>query len=208
MRARIWVAAVAVVAGAAALALPAGARPCCAPVCVPAVITAFARDTKPGGEFAMEVDACGRLWRLEAEVDASALPPACLAAAEAAVPGGKVTATRKDWIQGVTYFEVEKEVDGRRHEVLMLPDGRVVGSEDVLAADKVPPGVLAAAAQAVPGGEVAVVEAIRGPEALGGTEHHVKTKVNGEVQRVSVLPGGQVGRIVRKIHAEVKLPGR
>lgn len=207
MRKAMWIGGLAVAAGAAALAVPAGARPCCT-VCVPSVITSMAAETKPGGEFSMEVDACGRLWRLEAEVDPSALPPACLAAAEKAVPGGKVLHTFKDWIEGVTYFEVVKEVDGLRREVLMLPDGRVVGGEDVLPSGQAPAGALEAAAKAVGGGEVQAVEAIRGPEALGRTETHVKTLVNGEVLRVSVLPDGRTGRVVRKIHAEVKVPAR
>lgn len=207
MRKIAWMSLAAAVAGAAWFALPAGARPCCT-VCVPAVITEYARATKPGGEFTMELDACGRLWRLEAEIEPAQLPPACAAAAERAVPGGKVVRALKDWIDGCCYYEVVKEVDGLRREVLMLPDGRVVGGEDVLEPGSVPPGVLAAAATAAPGGEVEAVEAIHGPEALGGRETHVKTRVGGEVQRVSVLPDGRVGRVVRKIHAEVKLPRR
>ena len=190
------------------LALPASARPCCPPVCVPSVIVAFAQATKPGGEFSMEVDARGALFRLEAEIDPAQLPKACAEAAEKAAPGGTVTRVLKDWIQGVTYFEVVKEIDGLRREVLMTADGRVVGGEDVLAKDAIPPGVLAAAAQAVPGGQVEAVERITGPEALGAVEHHVKTRADGEVVRVSVLPSDRVGRVVRKIRAEVKVPRR
>ena len=190
------------------LALPASARPCCPPVCVPSVIVAYAQATKPGGTFSMEVDAHGALFRLEAEIDPAQLPKACAEAAEKAAPGGSVTRVLKDWIEGRAYFEVVKEIDGLRREVLMTPEGRVVGGETVLKADGVPAGVLAAAALAVPGGEVQVVEAITGPEALGASEHHVKTKVQGEVLRVSVLPGDRVGRVLRKIAAEVKVPRR
>lgn len=203
---RLAVAAV-LTAGVAWLALPAGARPCCV-VCMPSVVTEFAAAVRPGGEFSMEIDDCGRLFRLEAEVLATQVPPACLAAADRAAPGGEVKGVYKEWIQGNVYFEVIKAVDGLRREVMMRPDGTVVGHEDVLAPATVDAGVLAAADKVVPGGEVLAVERISGPEALGGMEYHVKTRLNGEVQRVSVLPGGQVGRVLRKIQAEVKIPRR
>jgi len=173
---------------------------------IPAELVAIAQQTKAGGLFEFEMDAAGTVLGFSCEIAPSSVPKACVDAAEKAAPGGKVTGAEKEVMAGVTYFEVLKEIDGRSIEILLTPDGKVAGREDELKLADVPKNVLDAANAAVPAGEVVAVEKVTGPEALGATEHHVKKKVEGEILRISVLESGKVGRVLRKLRAEVKIP--
>lgn len=169
-------------------------------------VLAFARGTMPGGEFALEIAAGGGVGRLESQVALSDVPKACLDAADKHAGGGKATRADKEWIDGETYWQVTHEVDGLRHETLMKADGTVVGSEVVTKPEGVADGVLAASEKAAPGSELVVVERITGPEALGGSEWHVKRKLEGEVLRISVLDDLSIGRVYRKLMGETKVP--
>jgi hypothetical protein len=173
---------------------------------VPTDLVALAQQTKRGGLFMIEVDGSGLVTGAACDVDVATLPKECVAAADQAAPGGRTVGAEKEWIDGVTYYEVVKEFDGRSTEILLTADGKVAGREDELDLAKAPKDVVAAANAAFPQGEVVAVEKVVGPEALGGTEHHVKKKIDGEVLRISVLPDLKIGRVLRKIRAEFKAP--
>jgi hypothetical protein len=192
----------------AALATAAGStvRPATAPLTIPQEIVALSQETRSGGEFMLEVDATGKVIAYSADIDPNAVPQVCRDAIEKAYPGGKVTGAEKEVIDGKTYFEIEKDMDGLRLEVLATPDGKVAGFERVLPAKEHPAAVLAAANKLVPEGEVEAVERIEGPESLGSPEHHVKKKVaGGEVIRIRVTDKGAV-EILRKLKSELKVP--
>ncbi len=172
---------------------------------LPEVVAAFVHDTAAGGTFVLEATADGTVVNHEASVPLSAVPKALVEAADRHVLGGKAIAAEKEWIDGVTYWEVIKEVGGLPREILMKEDGSLAGLETVLRTDGAPKAVLEAAERAV-GGDPVVVEKVTGPEAMGGTEYHVKRRVDGEVVRVSVSEDGKVGRIYRKISAEMRIP--
>lgn len=186
--------------------LPASAKD--GEVRLPELIVSFANDTKPGGALEMELDADGRLWGLEAEIPLDQVPPACLAQAEKVVPGGTSVGAEKEWADGSTYYEVVREKDGVRFEILMKADGTVVGGEEALKPGAAPEAVLKAADAAVPGGTLVVAEKVSGVEARGSDEFHIKKMVDGEVQRISVTPDGKVVRVLRKMKAEVRVPRR
>jgi hypothetical protein len=160
----------------------------------------------PGGEFALEITSDGGVGRLESQVALADVPKVCLDASEKHAGGGTPTRGDKQWIAGETYWQVTRDVGGLRHETVMKPDGTVVGSEVVTKPEACAKGILEASEKAAPGSELVVVERITGPEALGGAEWHVKRKLNGEVLRISVRDDGSVGRVVRKVPGETKIP--
>lgn len=174
---------------------------------VPKDIASLAQDTKMGGELAFEIDADGKIIGMDAEVDPSTVPAVCRKAADRHFPGGRVTGAEKEWNEGQFYWEVVKDIDGQRVEILMNEDGSLAGHEMALRNNEVPPGVVEAATRVVPNGRLDVVERVTGPEAKYGEEYHVKIAIGGEQLRVGV-GGGKVIRIVRKIHADFRVPKR
>lgn len=166
----------------------------------------LARQTKTGGEFVIEVDESGKVINADAQVEVSRVPKALLDAADREVPGPAVSAEREIADGGKHFWEVEKKVQGRSIFLMMSEDGKVVGREDELAQSAWPPHVVAAVNKAVPQGAIRTIERVTGPEALGGTEYHVKKEIGGEILRISVLENGTVTRKVRKIKGEFKPP--
>ena len=116
--------------------------PAAAPLAIPAEIVALAQATRMGGTFMVEVDATGKVHAYSAEIEIAQVPQACLAAAESAAPGGKVVSAERQVIDGREYFEVEKQVDGRRLELLITAGGEVAGSEEEIGEQDAPPEVL------------------------------------------------------------------
>jgi hypothetical protein len=164
------------------------------------------RDTEMGGDCVIEMDGDGGIVALEASVPLSALPQVCRDAADKHVSGGKATGAEKEWAGGKMYWEVIKDVDGVRYEILMNPDGSLAGKETALAASAAPAAVVEAAKKAVGGGELVVCEEVTGPEAAYGEDYHVKLRMQGEVLRVSVKKDGTVVRTMRKMKAEIRIP--
>ncbi len=174
---------------------------------LPPDVVSLMNGTRVGGEFAVEVDASGNVTWIEAGIAVDDVPKVCRDAADKEVPEGKAVDGEKEWIDGTVYWEVVKEVDGRRHEVLMKEDGTVVGHEEELAEADWPKDVVAAADKAVPDGKIVIIEKVQGLEAGGPPEYHVKKEIDGEQQRISVsMEGAKVGRILRKINAEFRVP--
>ena len=193
-----------------ALAAAAGwmARSATEPVAIPRGIVALSQETRSGGQFVLEVGPAGEVIAYSAEIDPSAVPEACRDAVDNAHPGGTVISAAKEVVDGKTYFEIEKDVDGLRLEVLTTPEGRIAGFERALPAQEYPAAVLAAANGLVPDGEVAAVERVEGPESLGPPEHHVKKMMaGGELVRIRVTDQGAV-QILRKLKSELKTPRR
>jgi len=170
-------------------------------------IASLAQDTKMGGELAFEIDENGKIIGMDAEVDPSMVPQVCREAADRHYPGGRVTGAEKEWNGGKIYWEVVKDINGQRVEILMNKDGSLAGHEMALRTNEVPADVVAAARAAVPNGRLVVVERVTGPEAKKGEEYHVKMDVSGEQLRVGV-GGGKVIRVVRKIKADFRVPRR
>ena len=78
------------------------------------------RETSPGGECVLEMDEEGNVVAVEAGIPVSAVPVEFLEAADRYVPGGKAVGAEKEWALGRLYWEVIKEVDGVRYEILIL----------------------------------------------------------------------------------------
>jgi len=165
----------------------------------------LARQTRTGGEFVIEVAEDGQVINADAQVEMSSVPKAILEAAERELPGPAVDAEREIAI-GVRYWEIEKKVDGRTIELMIDDAGKLLGKEEELAKANWPEAIVKAVNQAVPEGQITTIELVTGPEALGGTEYHVKKDLGKEILRISVLKDGTVTRYVRKIRGEFKPP--
>jgi hypothetical protein len=170
-------------------------------------IASLAQDTKMGGELAFEIDENGKIIGMDAEVDPSTVPQVCREAADRHYPGGRVTGAEKEWNGGKIYWEVVKDINGQRVEILMNKDGSLAGHEMALRTNEYPADVVAAARAVAPNGRLVAVERVTGPEAKKGEEYHVKIDVKGEQLRVGV-GGGKVVRVVRKIKADFRVPQR
>jgi len=181
-----------------------GARLAASAARLPHDVIAIAQSTRMGGNFMIELDSDGSIVAYAGDVEVSTVPPKCVAAANAAAPGGHVVGAAREVIRGRSYWEIEKEVDGLRVEILVDDDGVVSGSERVLSASAIPAGIVDAARTLVPSGAVAAVERVEGPETKGGVEHHVKIEVSGELVRVRVTKSGAVERL-RKLRSETKV---
>ena len=165
----------------------------------------LARQTRTGGEFVIEVAEDGQVINADAQVEMSSVSKAILEAAERELPGPAVDAEREIAI-GVRYWEIEKKVDGRTIELMIDDAGKLLGKEEELAKANWPEAIVKAVNQAVPEGQITTIELVTGPEALGGTEYHVKKDLGKEILRISVLKDGTVTRYVRKIRGEFKPP--
>lgn len=173
---------------------------------IPSRVVDLARDTKPGGSFFIEFDAEGKVLGADAEVDVAQLPPALVAAANAAYPGGEVIGAEKEFSGGETVWEVVKRIDGRTWEILVDEEGAIIGGEEALARAAWPAKVVAAAEAATGGGTLVAVERVWGPEAWGGEAYHVKIELDGDSLRVGVSEAGAVVRVVRRIPGQVRVP--
>ncbi|MCK6480635.1 MAG: hypothetical protein HUU06_10760 [Planctomycetaceae bacterium] len=164
------------------------------------------RETRPGGEFVVELSADGKVLGTASEIPLASVPAACIEGADRAAPGGVATSASKLVVGGKSYFMVVKAFRDRRVELMMNPDGTVAGKEDPLSPSEWPENVVAAARKAVPGGEIVAVEKVSGPEAMAGEAFHAKVRLDGELLRVSVSAKGDVVKVVRKMRAEVRVP--
>jgi hypothetical protein len=173
---------------------------------VPADVVTIAQTNRNGGEFVLEMMANGEILACEAAISPSDVPAVCREAADRAAPGGEVVGAEREWAGGVWYWEIIKQIGGRRIELLMNDAGTVVGREDSLQSGEYPAIVLDAALKAVGNGELVVVERVTGPEAMTGENYHVKIRTGDEVQRVSVREDGSIVRVMRKMKAEVRVP--
>jgi hypothetical protein len=174
------------------------------PTLAPEVL-AIAAEARIGGLVTLEVNGQGTIVCFSAQIDPRELPAACVDVARIAAPGGRIVSAEKQVVNGVTYFEIENDVDGRRVELLVTPDGRLVGREDEIAEGAAPARVLAAAHAVHPEGALEAVEIVEGPETLGGPEYHVKKRVGDESVRIRVTEAGAV-EVLRKLKTELRLP--
>jgi len=87
-----------------------------------------------GNQIEVEVSAEGRIQEFEAELNAADLPRAVAAAIAKKFPGGKVTKAKEEFERRgdreQTVYEVDVLVDGRKWEVEIAPNGRILDLDD------------------------------------------------------------------------------
>ncbi len=158
-----------------------------------------------GGIIELAVDKDGSLLEVEFHVPKETIPARALQAVNAKIPAGTIVDCEKEYHGGVVYYEVTKELDGRKYEIMVTPTGRLYRLELEIADSDAPARVLAAADRAVPWGRRTLVEKILdGNERL--IEFHVK-KVAEELRyKILIAPDGTVKQVFREIPAEIEIP--
>ena len=178
----------------------------CATNRISPMVLGLAQDTKPGGSFFIEFAADGSVLGADAEIEASAIPPHLVAAANAKYPGGTVVGGEKEYGDGRLVWEVVKVIDGQAWEILLTPTGEIIGGEQALPRAAWPANVVQTALAATDGGDVTAVEKVWGPEAWGGEAYHVKVTKHGDSLRVGVNADGALVRVVRRVPGQVRVP--
>ncbi len=178
----------------------------CASRGVPREVADLARNTKPGGNFFLELDANGAVVAADSQVEIEVVPANCRAAADVAHPGGRVIGAEHEYAAGKLHWEVVKEIDGREFEILITNEGVVVGGEEVLPTSMWPAAAVEAAKAMVSGGTVERAERVWGPEAAAGEAFHIKMTKDGDSYRVGVSEGGVVVRVVRRVAGQTRVP--
>lgn len=133
------------------------------------------------------------------------VPEAVRRLAEEKLPGGKVRRYESElYAQGGRVFEVEIETqDGRHCEVSATAEGALRYLECEIAQKDLPPAVVQAVAQAVPGGEIAEAETQKGPSI---DEVHVEVKAGGALHYLRLRPSGELLRHSLRLPAAVDVP--
>lgn len=159
----------------------------------------------PDGVMELEIDREGRLREIEVDVRVEELPAIVADAALRHLPAGRVVGAERELTSKGSAWEVKFDVGGRKWEVVVDEQGRIVETEQSLGLSEAPAVVLAAAERAIPNALLLSVELIRrGDE----SEYHVKRERLGVSYKVVVAPDGRVMRRVREARAEIEIPLR
>jgi hypothetical protein len=174
---------------------------------IPARLVALYDEARPDGMIEIEADRDGGVVEMEAEVAVDALPAKVRESADKVVPGGRIIGAEIEYVGDRKAWEVQKDVDGKKHEIVMTEDGTVLEREIEIAREDAPQEVLDAATRAIEGGTFKSVERI---EIGGGSEtrFHVKLERDGASYKVVLAPSGNVLRKVREAKAEIEIPLR
>ena len=96
----------------------------------------------------------------EEKVALESLPPAVQRAVKAQSPGGKLLGVAKEVQDGVTVYEVETTLRGRRRDMIVDGQGKVLILEEETALSDIPPAARAAIQKAVGDGRLVLVEKV------------------------------------------------
>ena len=162
------------------------------------------RDALAAESVEIQLDENARPVEVEYHILPAAVPANVMAAMDELHPGGRAVEAEKEFVGGVLYWEVTKEIDGLEIEAMFRVDGKLHSEElEVLSAD-VPEAVQQAVRERL-GGSVNKWEEIRnGQRDL--VEYHAKVAADGMRYKIMLSPTGVVRGIVREIPAEIEVP--
>ena len=150
------------------------------------------------------VDAKGRPLEIEYHISPEMVPAAVHAAMDELHPGGAAVAGEKEYLGNALYWELTKEVGGRKVEAMFTSDGTLHSAEVELAASAVPTAVQQAVASRVEG-NVSQWEEIRN-SANVLEAYHAKVLSAGKKLKFEVSPDGRILSVVRELPAEIEIP--
>ena len=96
----------------------------------------------------------------ETKVSLEGLPPAVQHAVKAQSQGATLRAVAKEVKNGVTFYEAEMTVQGRRRDIIFDTGGKIVMVEDQTSLNKIPTAARAAIQKAVGTGKLVLVEKV------------------------------------------------
>ena len=157
----------------------------------------------PTGILEVEVNRDGTVREMEVEIAVADLPTPIREAALAAERGATVTGAERELTLDGPAWEVQLLQEGRKVELVLSEDGRILEIERELRRDEAPRSILAAADAAIPGGTFQSVEILHKGRS---TEYHVKKERAGARFKVVVSTEGETLRVVREAKAEIEIP--
>jgi hypothetical protein len=171
---------------------------------LPPVMVEMYDQGKPDGWMEIEADRKGRIFSIETDIPVEALPADIKAAAEAELPGARITGAEWERIGKADCYEVKLAKGGREYELVYKVDGTLIEKEVSLRRGEEPSGVMQAAMNVVPGSRFKSVERIERAE--GEDVYHVKLIANNASYKVELDGSGNVLRAVREARAEIEIP--
>ncbi|MCC6672645.1 MAG: hypothetical protein IT458_16390 [Planctomycetes bacterium] len=179
----------------------------CATHHFPAATTNDVHLVQPDGRVEFAVDESGRVLEVEFHCRAEDVPEAVRAAFGKMFPGARAGDCEKEYNGGKLFYEMSLNQDGRDHEVMFTPEGKVHSHEVEVDPARLPAAVVQAAAKAVPNGRQTKTEEIRDGDGKL-LEYHVKLERDGRKYKVAVATDGKVLKTVRETPAEIEVPVR
>ncbi len=172
---------------------------------LPPVMVEMYDQGKPDGWMEIEADRKGRIQSIECDIPVEALPAEIKAAAEAELPGARITGAEWERMGKHDGYEVKLAKGGREYELVYRKDGTLIEKEVSLRRGEEPAGVIQAALDTVPGSRFKSVERIERVEE-GADVYHVKVIANNASYKIELDGSANVLRAVREARAEVEIP--
>jgi len=171
---------------------------------LPKVMVEMYDQGKPDGWMEIEADRKGNIFSIETDIAIKDLPPELRAAAEAEIPGARITGAEWERIGKTDCYEVKLSKAGREYELVYTSDGKLIEKEVSLRRGEEPTGVVQAALNTVPGGRFKSVERIERDQQ--DDVYHVKLIRDNASFKVELDGSAKVLRAVREARAEIELP--
>jgi uncharacterized membrane protein YkoI len=124
----------------------------------------------------------------ETKLNFKDLPPAVQNAAKAQSQGATVSGYSKEIEKGKTEYEVQLVVDGKKRDVSIDPNGRVIETEQEVAFSSVPEKAQDAIKHEAGGSRIERVEQVKSDEA---TVYEALVHQNGKKHEIRVLENGK-----------------
>lgn len=151
-----------------------------------------------------QLDGDGMLVEVEYHTAPSNVPASIHAAMNELYPDGNATAAEKEFVGGELFWELTKNMNGKKIEAMFHADGRLHSEEIEVDTNTVPRAVQDAARGFAPGA-TARWEIIR-DSARELVEYHAKLTKGGKKYKLLVGLDGKLLRVVREINAEIEVP--
>ena len=165
---------------------------------------AAARDSE---SIEMQIDQKGRLSEVEYHVAPKSVPQPVQDAMSRLHPSARITGAEREISDGVLYWELSGDIEGREVEAMFLPDGTLHQEEIQVPMNTVPGPVRETVRREWPDAVIRAWEEIRDGK-RNVLEYHVKLERNGRRYKLMIAPDGRLGTVVREVPAEVEVPVR
>jgi uncharacterized membrane protein YkoI len=129
----------------------------------------------------------GSAFAQETKVQFKDLPPAVQVTAKAQSQGATVKGYSKEIEKGKTEYEVQLLADGKKRDVSIDPDGKVLETEEVIAFSLVPKKAQDAIKHEAKGAKVEKVEMVKSEQP---TVYEALIRQNGKKHEIRVLENG------------------
>lgn len=144
---------------------------------------------KAGRKSEVSITRDGKLLSTEEDMPLSEVPEAARKVINTQAAGGKVVSTEKAFENGKTSYEAVVEKGGKRSEVSVTADGKIVGSEEDIALSEVPEAARKTINSQAAGGKILSTKKVLED---GKTNFEAVIEKGGKQKEITVAPDGKV----------------